>query len=233
MNSYGNLRGKRSSVLKKVMSEGLSRQMTAARSPKKRTGLAFQGELNALWTSAIDFQHPVRYWFHPAMSRMTLFRIAFSMMLSSLIACSTTTPDVTQLRGIANKVHDGDSIHLTPTGQSRIVVRLAGIDAPELQQRFGSDARDYLRSMILNKSVDAHCHKTDRYERLLCVIYQDGADINLAMVSEGLAWHYKKFQNEQTATQRRQYATAEHQARKQRLGLWRDRAPKAPWDYRS
>jgi hypothetical protein len=29
-------------VLKNVMSEGLSRQMTGARSPKKRTGLAFQ-----------------------------------------------------------------------------------------------------------------------------------------------------------------------------------------------
>jgi endonuclease YncB( thermonuclease family) len=167
------------------------------------------------------------------MPQLTGFWLISAILLSSVTACSTTPHDTTRITGIANKVHDGDSIHITPAGQKRVIVRLAGIDAPELKQRFGLPARDHLRSILLNKPVEARCHKIDRYERRLCVVYRDGTDINLAMVSAGLAWHYKKYQNEQTRKQRRQYASAEHEARTRRLGLWRDNNPQAPWNYRS
>ncbi len=164
---------------------------------------------------------------------MIRFWLFCLVLLSCLAACSTRAPDLSTFSGIATRVHDGDSIHVTPEGQGRIVIRLAGIDAPERQQRYGSDARDHLASMILNQPVEVHCYKKDRYKRQLCIVFHDNTDINLAMVSAGLAWHYKKFQNEQTSTQRRQYSAAEQKARTEQRGLWHDTTPIAPWDYRS
>lgn len=150
----------------------------------------------------------------------------------ALTACSARTPDTTTFTGVASKVHDGDSIHLLPAAGERVIIRLAGIDAPELKQPFGIQARDHLRALILAKPVRANCHKTDRYDRHLCVVYRDERDINLQMIDAGYAWHYKKYQGEQTRAQRRQYSAAQSGAERQRRGLWRADTPVPPWNYR-
>jgi len=46
-------------------------------------------------------------------------------------------------------------------------------------------------------------------------------DANLVIITAGLAWHYKKYQAEQSASDRRLYSRAEEDARAGRLGLWR------------
>ena len=150
-----------------------------------------------------------------------------------LTACSSTpkTGTVTHT-GQVTKVHDGDSIHITPPGQKRIIIRLAGIDAPEIKQPGGIASRDKLRSMILNRTASARCHKKDRYRRSVCVVYFNGKDMNLAMVRAGLAWHYKQYQNEQTRLQRWQYSRGEQQARRSGRGLWADDNRMPPWKYR-
>lgn len=45
---------------------------------------------------------------------------------------------------------------------------------------------------------------------------------NLEQVKAGLAWHYKKYQKEQSLDNRSIYAQAEEQARAERRGLWID-----------
>jgi hypothetical protein len=60
----------------------------------------------------------------------------------------------------------------------------------------------------------------------------DGQDINLAMVQSGHAWWFRKYADEQPAVDRRRYAAAENAARAERIGLWRDPSPMAPWDWR-
>ena len=47
-----------------------------------------------------------------------------------------------------------------------------------------------------------------------------------------MAWHYKKYQGEQTTDDRIAYSDAELDARRYKRGLWADREPMAPWDYR-
>jgi len=74
--------------------------------------------------------------------------------------------------------------------------------------------------------------KVDRYGRSIGKVMIDGRDANLAMVSAGLAWHYKEYQAEQSASDRRLYSRAEDDARAGRLGLWRDAEPIAPWEWR-
>jgi endonuclease YncB( thermonuclease family) len=57
-------------------------------------------------------------------------------------------------------------------------------------------------------------------------------DMNLEQVRAGLAWHYKKYQKEQTQADRELYSEAEIEAREARRGLWYDPAPMPPWEYR-
>ena len=111
------------------------------------------------------------------------------------------------------------------------MIRLAGIDAPELKQPSGIASRDKLRSMILNQTAKAKCHKTDRYQRHVCVVYFNGDDVNLQMVRAGMAWHYKEYQNEQSRRQRRQYSRAESKAQSGGLGLW-GAENISPWVFR-
>ena len=60
----------------------------------------------------------------------------------------------------------------------------------------------------------------------------NGKDVNLEQVEAGMAWHYKKYQSEQSAADSVNYSDAELEARRQKLGLWHDPNPMPPWDYR-
>jgi len=135
--------------------------------------------------------------------------------------------------GRVTKVHDGDSIHVTPPGKKRVVIRLAAIDAPEIKQSHGIQSRDYLRRMVLNKQVTARCNKVDKYQRQVCVVLKDGTDTNLEMLKAGGAWYYERFKDEQTNTDQRAYRSAAATAQKRQLGLWQNPAAIAPWEYRA
>lgn len=151
----------------------------------------------------------------------------------TLTACSTNqTADVTVISGAVTKVHDGDSIHITPANQKRQVIRLAGIDAPELKQANGIASRDKLRSLLTGRNAKAHCHKIDRYKRHVCTVFLDETDIGLTMVQSGYAWHYTDYQSEQTPSQRRQYKRAQVKSMRAENGIWSQASPIPPWEFR-
>ncbi len=74
--------------------------------------------------------------------------------------------------------------------------------------------------------------KRDRYGRIVGFVIVDGHDVNLAQVKSGMAWFYRYDQKELSAENRRLYAKAEDQARTDRLGLWQDKNPMPPWEWR-
>lgn len=57
-------------------------------------------------------------------------------------------------------------------------------------------------------------------------------DANLAQVAAGMAWHYKAYQRDQRPEDRARYAVAEDRAQEEERGLWADRNPQAPWEFR-
>lgn len=57
-------------------------------------------------------------------------------------------------------------------------------------------------------------------------------DVGLAQIRTGLAWWYRKYANEQLSADATAYAAAETLARAQTAGLWRDKDPMPPWDFR-
>jgi endonuclease YncB( thermonuclease family) len=59
-----------------------------------------------------------------------------------------------------------------------------------------------------------------------------GEDANLEQVEAGMAWHYKKYQGEQSPSDRVKYSDAEREARRLKVGLWHNPNPVPPWEYR-
>lgn len=138
-----------------------------------------------------------------------------------------------QLAGKVIAIQDGDTLTLIDLDNSQHRIRLAGIDAPEKGQPFGYASLSHLSDLCFGMLVRAACPKVDRYGRSVCTIFVHGKDINLTQVAAGLAWHYKRFEHEQALEEREGYALAENKARSERLGLWKDNAPIAPWEWRN
>lgn len=130
-------------------------------------------------------------------------------------------------------IADGDTLTVLDENKTQHKIRLSGIDAPERAQPFGQRSKEHLSALVFGKTIEVETAKQDRYKRTLGKIVLDGRDVNLAMVVAGLAWHYKKYEREQSAADRLLYANAEKDARLAGRGLWNDAGPVAPWDWRA
>jgi endonuclease YncB( thermonuclease family) len=138
-----------------------------------------------------------------------------------------------QATGRVVGVIDGDTLDILTAGFETLRVRLSGIDAPELGQAFGRNAKAALSSLVFARSVAIEWRKRDRYDRVVAKVMLEGRDIAFEMLALGMAWHYTRFEAEQPAADRREYADAQTRARVARRGLWADAAPVPPWDYRA
>ena len=149
-----------------------------------------------------------------------------------LFFCSLSSAYAHELIGRVVGISDGDTLTLLVSGRERQKVRLAGIDAPEKSQPFGQRSKEWLSALAYNDIVSVTWNKRDRYGRILWKVLHKGTDVNLEMVVSGLAWHYKHYEMEQPAADRRAYALAEDRARSAHLGLWVETNPIPPWNYR-
>jgi len=107
------------------------------------------------------------------------------------------------------KVTDGDTVHVLDQSQVKHKIRLGGIDAPERKQAFGTKSKQNLSSLIAGKSIEVEYYKRDRYGRIIGKLIKGGQDVNLLQVKHGFAWHYKYYQNDQSASDRAIYSSAE------------------------
>ncbi len=136
------------------------------------------------------------------------------------------------LTGKVVKITDGDTLYVLDANYKEHKIRLAGIDAPERKQAYGLASRKHLLSIVAGKQVRVEYQKRDRYGRIVGKVLLDGIEVCLEQVKAGFAWHYKKYQHEQSLEDQRLYADAENQARDERLGLWRENNLNSPWEYR-
>lgn len=145
------------------------------------------------------------------------------------------------------KVYDGDTVtfivnsDINELNKSRGIdptkfkARFYGIDAPELNQEFGKNSRDYLSDLILNKVVklesvpiDKSGNIVDIYGRFIVKVYHNDEYINLKMVENGLAWSYTKYNNNDPILNE-----AQEKAKFNLLGLWNtNNTPIKPEDWR-
>lgn len=137
------------------------------------------------------------------------------------------------LTGRVIAIQDGDTLTVLDAQHTQHRIRLAGIDAPDKRQPWGEQSKANLGRLVFDQVVTVEWEKRDRYQRIIGKVLAPGAvDTGLAQIDAGLAWHYKKYQREQSPADREAYAAAEDQARAHRAGLWRDTAPTPPWEWR-
>jgi endonuclease YncB( thermonuclease family) len=136
------------------------------------------------------------------------------------------------LTGKVIKVADGDTITVLDNANTQHRIRLQGIDAPERKQAYGNASRQHLASLVAGKAVTVEWDKRDRYGRIVGFVLVDGQDANLEQLKAGMAWFYRYYQKELSPDKRTLYAQAEDKARVERVGLWRNKNPMPPWEWR-
>jgi endonuclease YncB( thermonuclease family) len=142
---------------------------------------------------------------------------AFFLLLLSLPLAYAET-----LKGRVVHITDGDTLVVLDASNVQHKIRLQGIDAPERGQAFGTKSKEGLSNLVAGTSVVVDYSKYDRYQRILGKVLLNGEDVNLEQVEDGMAWHYKKYQGEQSSSDRVRYSDAEREARRRKIGLWRD-----------
>jgi len=131
-----------------------------------------------------------------------------------------------KVEGEVVRVLDGDTIEVMQGGKARRI-RLHGVDCPEKRQPFGAAAKQFASSRCFGKVVTVKVVDKDRYGRAVGeVILPDGANLNRELVKAGLAWWYRQYSSDSTL------GKLEEDARREKRGLWRDKSPVPPWEYR-
>jgi len=154
-------------------------------------------------------------------------RVLFAWTIFGLgfIGCQPASLDETWLEGRCVAVRDGDTIEVRRDGET-VRIRLHGIDTPERTQPYSNVARKRTGELTQDRVVRVKIKDRDRYDRIVGRVFVDGQDISLLLVREGLAWHYSYYSSDL------RLAFYEFRARKEQLGLWQDRDPEPPWDFR-
>lgn len=134
-----------------------------------------------------------------------------------------------ELTGKVSRVIDGDTIELLAKENpynhiTKLKIRLYGIDAPELKQAYGKEAKEYLSALILKQEVSLIIENKDKYDRFVSTLFLKGQDINKEMVKNGYAHAYESFSNK--------YLTEQADAKMFKLGLWQDERVMSPSEFR-
>ena len=123
------------------------------------------------------------------------------------------------------RVVDGDTIRAEAKGKE-IKIRLVEIDAPEMNQPFGAQSKNFLNRLLYKKDVTLISQGEDRYGRTLGEIYANGESANTLMIKSGFAWVYDRYVKDSSLYKYQDQAKAEN------LGLWQAKDPIAPWVWR-
>jgi endonuclease YncB( thermonuclease family) len=145
----------------------------------------------------------------------------------AVIFLSLTLPVVARtLYGTVSHVTDGDTLWVRSAGAGEAEqIRLQGIDAPEICQTFGSQARDALAARVLHRQVQVAVRARDVYQRNIGRVTVQGDDVAAWLVESGYAWA-ARFHGRAGP-----YAKLEARARAERRGLWASKA-RNPRDFR-
>lgn len=131
------------------------------------------------------------------------------------------------IEGKCVKVDDGDTFTFLDQQKQQHRIRLEGIDAPEKGMPFSKKSKELLSALLKDNKVYIVVIGYDQYKRALAKVRVRNTNVNLEMLTKGMAWHYKKHSKDE------KYAKAEINARKTKIGLWQENKPMPPWSVRA
>lgn len=153
--------------------------------------------------------------------------LSLAAALALVCAATAAAAPAQRLDGVVTRVSDGDTLWLRPDGGRKPVkLRLVGLDAPELCQRHGPEARAALQAEALGRRASMRRHATDDYGRPLATLWVDGRDVGAALVRDGHAWS-ARWRDDPGP-----YVREEAAARAARRGLFAQPEPETPREFR-
>jgi len=132
----------------------------------------------------------------------------------------------TYYQGKVISIIDGDTFKIALNNKS-VVVRLADIDAPEINQAFGMKAKQFTGNLIFNKIVRVKVVDSDQHDQLSGHVYLGAIHVNAEIVEQGFAWADMKHLKD------RNIIRLEALARNQKRGLWASGSAIPPWEWRT
>lgn len=148
------------------------------------------------------------------------------LLLGLLIAAPSTGAQ--SFVGRVVGVSDGDTL-TAMVGDTKTIIRLAEIDAPERTQPYSRVSRRNLEAICRHaKTVEITPVDTDRYGRTVAHVRCDGVHVNWRQVEDGLAWCFIRYLKQPDLC-----LPIEKAAREAKRGLWREPNPQAPWEFRA
>lgn len=136
----------------------------------------------------LGLRQPSRQHYRPRVVRRERVRIVERAVVAVSVPGGARFRAGQVLRGRCHVI-DGDTIVI---GDTRI--RLAGIDAPELDQPWGNKAKFAMIALCKGQVVRAEVVEGDIYGRIVakCSL-PDGTDLSAALVRQGLALDWARF----------------------------------------
>jgi len=124
-------------------------------------------------------------------------------------------------------VIDGDTV-LIKNGEELQEIDIMWIDAPELNQPFGREAKAFIEKIIKNGIVAKieHCPANIDYDPYLVLHGKSGdhQDYHIQMLMDGLAWVRYGYGVGM-------YSGQQWQAKQNKVGLWSEENPIPPWEW--
>lgn len=125
------------------------------------------------------------------------------LTISILFFCSC------KFHGTVKRVIDGDTFVM----EDNTKIRLNNLDAPEISQTYGIQAKQFLSNLVLNKTITGIKHGKDKYGRTIADLYLNGLWINKLIIDSGYAYVYLKYDSENLYPY-------ELIAKNNKIGLW-------------
>jgi len=152
----------------------------------------------------------------------------FFFVFFGLLTITFVTPVAagTQFIGTCVDVIDGDTIVVKTEGKL-VTVTLSAVDAPELGQPFGDEARSFTSEFVFDREVTVKLAPGGSPTAAVGRIVVDETDLAVALLEAGLAWHDAVHDSQE------QLVIHHIMARTAKRGLWSETGPTAPWEWRA
>ena len=176
------------------------------------------------------------YGLQPKTSRETVLSVPES---SGTIQIPNGEPDpdpaasLPEYEVVPESIHDGDTLRVRSSKGEILKVRFACVDAPELKQPMGEEARNHLRSLINRggNKVKLQPITTDRYGRTVAQLWNGNGLIQSQMAIAGMVYGYDQYKKD--CPNWEAIKSTQAQAQKAKLGVWKlPNGGQRPWDYR-
>lgn len=160
----------------------------------------------------------------------------FTYQMLAALRLANTNSQHYQL--VESGIEDGDSLRVTD-GNKEVNIQLCGVDAPELGQELGTDAREHLKKLALQGQghiILVSAGPSGNGQTLAEVFVPTGngdeeIHLNSQMLADGMAYLYPK--NLDSCSNGGRFAIAEDIAKQTSLGIWARPLEQKPWEYRA